>query len=89
MSLTAVALSTSGDDLGSALVFITLVLSGVFAMPFLLALLEPGAERIARPASHSKSSQTSAVVPPARANASVDRVQVTRTAEGPTPRTPL
>jgi hypothetical protein len=73
MSLTAVALSASGEGLGSALVLITLVLSGALAMPLLLARLEPDAERPARRPSMPTSSETKAAATPDRPNGSVDR----------------
>jgi hypothetical protein len=43
MSVTVAALSASGEDLGSALLVITLVLSAALAMPLILARLEPDA----------------------------------------------
>jgi hypothetical protein len=73
MSLTAVALSASGEDLGSALLLITLVVSGALAMPLLLARLEPDAERSARRPSMATSGKTKAAATPDRPNWSVDR----------------
>jgi hypothetical protein len=73
MNLTAVVLSAGGESLGSALLLITLVLSGALAMPLLLARLEPDGERPARRASMPTSGETTAVATPDRPDGSVDR----------------